>query len=201
MPMVALRRFRHGPRMYGPDLPDTLVFPHTDELRPHVLRRMERTGFLLFVNSDEVERREAARLERWGGTSEARRAHLVANAEAEGLEALVPPEAPQEPQEGTRGPQGAQDPPDGGEDRHITTGDAAGVSREEAGGSEGASAEVQPALSTLEEVFGHTTAQLLSDAGMTSVEVVAAASDEDLLTVQGVGPATVKGIREALTGE
>jgi len=49
---------------------------------------------------------------------------------------------------------------------------------------------------TLHEVFGDDLAGLLSGAGYASVEAVKVASDDDLRAVQGIGPATLKKIRE-----
>lgn len=52
---------------------------------------------------------------------------------------------------------------------------------------------------TLHDVFGDELAGLLSEAGYATVEAVKVASDDDLKAIQGVGPATVKKIRELLS--
>lgn len=48
--------------------------------------------------------------------------------------------------------------------------------------------------------FGDDIADLLRDAGFADPEAVATASDDDLRAVSGIGPASVKKIREALEG-
>lgn len=54
---------------------------------------------------------------------------------------------------------------------------------------------------SLHEVFGEDLAVQLSRAGYSSVESVIAASDEELLAKQGIGPATVKKVRRLIDKE
>lgn len=51
---------------------------------------------------------------------------------------------------------------------------------------------------SLHDVFGDELASLLSEAGYSSVEAVMIDSDENLRAVSGIGPATVKKIRELI---
>jgi len=51
---------------------------------------------------------------------------------------------------------------------------------------------------TLHDVLGDELAGLLSGAGYSSVEAVKIASDDDLRSISGVGPATLKKIRDRL---
>ena len=48
---------------------------------------------------------------------------------------------------------------------------------------------------SLHDVFGDDLAGLLSESGYSSVEAVKVASNEDLIAISGVGPATVSRIR------
>ena len=57
--------------------------------------------------------------------------------------------------------------------------------------------EGSEATATLAEAFGEDTAQILEDAGYTSVAEVQSASDEILLGIDGVGPKTLEKIRAA----
>jgi DNA integrity scanning protein DisA with diadenylate cyclase activity len=50
---------------------------------------------------------------------------------------------------------------------------------------------------TLNSVYGEDLAALLQENGYSTVEQVALASDEDLLAVKGIGPASLKQIRSA----
>jgi hypothetical protein len=51
----------------------------------------------------------------------------------------------------------------------------------------------------LEEKLGHKTAQLLHNAGYSDADSVKGASDEELLEIDGIGPARFRKIREDLT--